>query len=241
MSSRRAPARSLQRAQQLHALLDVLEDVREDRDVDRLVGRELDRVGLHVRHARMCEALARELEHPRARVDRDDVSAGTLRNVVRKLALAAADVEHPLALVGCARRRSRGTASGGASRARRRRSRSRRGRRPRTRRRRPAAAGASPARRSGCARTVPSHSLKSGRHTAYGNRMRKRTQRHAPADPARDAAECPAAVSFTSGSRALGRAASRGESARARGRAARARRRRRRAGARTSGRPSRFG
>ena len=46
----------------------------------------------------MCEPRACELEHPRACVDRDDGCAAALRDVVRELALATADIEHALAL-----------------------------------------------------------------------------------------------------------------------------------------------
>ena len=46
----------------------------------------------------MRKALARELQHPWARVDRDNDRTGTLCNVVRQLALAAPDIEHPFAL-----------------------------------------------------------------------------------------------------------------------------------------------
>jgi len=47
----------------------------------------------------MSRPLACELEHPRARIDRGDVRARALCDVVRELALAAADVQHQLALL----------------------------------------------------------------------------------------------------------------------------------------------
>src|SRR6266545_3834574 len=42
----------------------------------------------------MGKALARELEHPRTRVDGDDRCPRTFRDVVRELPLAATHVEH---------------------------------------------------------------------------------------------------------------------------------------------------
>ena len=95
--SRPACTRALaERTEQLDARRDVLEHVRQDRDVDRLLRLVAHGVGLYIRHKWMGEARSRELEHPWARIDRDDSCADPLGDVIRKLALAATDVEHAL-------------------------------------------------------------------------------------------------------------------------------------------------